>query len=69
MLAADTAESGFSPGMLKQGIITPVIVQPQAEKERGNEQAKYDGGIDKIHQGKQCLNLSSSANRTGRDTV
>jgi len=65
MLAANTAKRGFFPGMFKHRIIAVVVIEPQAQKERRNEQAENDGGDDKIHPGNQWLNPVTSANRTG----
>jgi len=37
MLATHAAKRGFLPGMLEEGVIAPVIVQPQAEKKPSDQ--------------------------------
>ncbi|MBK9991544.1 MAG: hypothetical protein IPP19_12600 [Verrucomicrobia bacterium] len=62
MLAANTAEGGFSPSMLKQSVIPPIIKQPQAEKDHGDQQTENYGGGNEIHREIQCFNLEYGAN-------
>lgn len=56
VLATNATEGGLPSGMLKQRVIPSVIKQPQAEKNRGNQQAKYNGGGDEIHLVRKCSN-------------
>ena len=49
MLTTNTAERGFFPRVFEESIITPVVVQPEAEKNHGDKQAENDGGGNKIH--------------------
>ena len=62
VLAADAAKRGFLASVLEESIVPTVIKQPQAEKNRGNNEAENDGGGNKIHPGKRCLGSSSRAN-------
>jgi hypothetical protein len=50
VVAADTAKRRPAPFTLKTGVVTMVIIQPEAEKEHGNQQAVDDGSDLQAHE-------------------